>query len=112
MSAPGRKVHWLLAGILALTLLAAAGFGVRLGLSWYHWSQPGSHDQPLQGWMPLGYVGRSWQVPPEVLQGIAGVQPGDGRRTLQSIAEARGIALDTLITEIETAIQLWRAQGD
>jgi hypothetical protein len=98
--------------LLALALLAAGGFGLRLGLSWYHWSQPGAQDQPLQGWMPLGYVGRSWQVPPDVLQGAAEVQPGEGRRTLQSIADARGIPLDSLIAEIETAIRVWRAQGD
>ncbi|MCA2010939.1 hypothetical protein LCM17_05540 [Cereibacter sphaeroides] len=103
--------RWLLRGGFVAALLLTLFFGVKLALGAFYWSDPAHQDQALEGWMPLGYVGRSWDVPREAMMQIAGVDPeGRPRRNLEKIAEDQGIPLATLITRIETGITEWRAE--
>ena len=66
----------------------------------------------IEGWMPLGYVARSWNVPRDVLRTAAGLGPEDTtRRNLDLIAQDRHVPLPQLIATIESAIAGWRAEN-
>jgi len=104
-----RKLHWLVrAGFvaaLALTLL----FGVRTVVTALYWNDPAHHDQSMEGWMPIGYVGRSWHVPREVLAQAMGIEEGtSSHRNLDQIARERAIPLAELIAHLTTAIDAFR----
>lgn len=98
-----RRRHWIL---LALFLAAAAASGVfatRLVVQTLYWS---SHrDEPIAGWMTLGYVAHSHRVPPWVLRQALDLPPDlPDRRPLGEIATARGVPLDALRLRLEHAI--------
>lgn len=105
-----RRSPWLLRIAFGLALLVTLGFGVRFGASLIYWSNPANRDQPVEGWMPVGFVARSWQVPPEVLAEALGLDPEQRtRQTLDQIARARGESLASVVTSLEAAIEVWRA---
>jgi len=100
--------------ILVTGFLVALGvtlfFATRLIFFTIYWSDPAHRDQVLQGWMTPGYVAKSWDISREdMLAALGGVPVTGNRRTLEQIAEDRGIALRELITQIETAIAGHRA---
>jgi hypothetical protein len=108
-----RRSPWLLRIAFGLALLVTLGFGVRLGASLIYWANPDNRDQPVEGWMPVGFVARSWQVPPEVLVQALGLTEGDRpRQTLEQIARDRGAPVADLVTTLEAAIDTWRAAQD
>ncbi len=89
--------------VLAVTLFLVA----RTILLFTYWQ---SHrDAELQPWMTLGYVERSYGLPPRSLRGLAGedVQPGQ-RLTLAELAAARGMSLDQFEQEVQGAIDAAR----
>lgn len=93
---------WLLAGfVLALALTGV--FAIRLVASTIYWSQ--NQDRPIEGWMPIGYIAQSWDVPRDTLADAIQHQPGTfSRKSLAHIAEERGESVETLIARIENAI--------
>lgn len=108
-----RRSPWLLRIAFGLALLVTLGFGVRLGASLIYWANPANRDQPVEGWMPVGFVARSWQVPPEVLVQALGLAADDRpRQTLEQIARARGQPVADLVGTLEAAIEDWRAASD
>jgi hypothetical protein len=98
---------------LALALVIALGFAVRLGMSILYWSDPAHRDQQIAGWMTPGYIARSWDVPPEVIRAVLPA-PAATRRsekpTLTRIAETEGLPLPDLIARVEAAIAGARAE--
>ncbi|MEZ5752204.1 MAG: hypothetical protein R3D60_09635 [Paracoccaceae bacterium] len=93
----------------AAALLFVAVFAVRTVASLIYWSDEAHQEQPIEGWMMPGYVGRSWGVPREVIEAALGAQDGaPSRRSLEQIAEAQGITLPELIARIEMAIADFR----
>ena len=93
---------------LCLTLF----FGGRFVLGVFYWNDLSHRDQQIEGWMPLGYVARSWNVPRDVLRTAAGLGPDDTtRRNLDLIAQDRHVPLPQLIATIESAIAGWRAEN-
>lgn len=97
-----------------VALLLTLFFAVRVTVQAIYWRDPAHHDLPIQGWMPLGYVGRTWNVPREVMIGIAQVSPADtSRRSLEMIARDEGVPLDAFIARIQDGIAAYReAQHD
>lgn len=97
--APGLTVA--LAAALVLSLV----FAFRLTFDAMHWNDTPEND-PLAGWMTPRYVAHSWDLPPEtVAEALALDRDGSGGRvTLNDIAEARGVPVDTLIDALEAAI--------
>lgn len=94
---------------LALALLLAVLFAVRLTVFAVYWSDPSHRDQGIEGWMTPGYVARSWDVDIEVVR--AALPPGPaGRDSLDRIAAARGIPLPELTARIADAIEAARAE--
>lgn len=100
--------------IFVLALLASLFFGVRAAM--FHWDRPGAGDpaQPIAAWMTPRYIARTWDVPPDILLETLNIErTGDGRPpTLEKIARDRGIPVETLIAEIETALRAFRATTD
>lgn len=106
----GRRSPLALRIAFALALLVTLGFGLRLVASLVYWSNPANRDQPVESWMPLGFVARSWQVPPEVLVQALGLSPDERpRQTLEQIARAQGQPVAEVVATLEAAIDTWRA---
>jgi hypothetical protein len=98
---------WLTAGFVAALALTLV-FVLRLALGALHWSE--MPDAQIEGWMPVGMVAQSWDVPRDLLAEAIGIPPGTApRRSLAWIAEARGEDVDALIARIEAAIASHRA---
>jgi hypothetical protein len=100
--------HRILLAMFAVALALTAFFAVRMGVSTVHWSDPGNRDLAIEGWMPVRFVARSWNVPPEVLGDALALMPG-ARRTVSDIAEARNSDVATIRAEMTAAIIAWRA---
>lgn len=111
MTGPSRR---LLRIGFGLALVVTLGFGLRFGASLTYWASPANRDQPVEAWMPVGFVARSWQVPPEVLAQALHLSPGERPpQTLEQIARARGEAVADVVARLEAAIESWRAaQGE
>lgn len=67
-------------------------------------------DEPIHGWMRIGYVAHSYHVPPRVLYEALGLptQPPD-RRPLRVIAKAQHRSMDEVIALLREAIADARA---
>ncbi len=84
---------------LAITVLLGARVVARL----FYFSRHAR--EPLAGWMPLGYVARSYGVPLDALRAQLGLATGArDRRPIQQIAAERGIPTSQFIGEVEQAL--------
>ncbi|HEX6124624.1 MAG TPA: hypothetical protein VFZ23_04560 [Pyrinomonadaceae bacterium] len=73
-----------------------------------YWRQ--HRDEPIAGWMRVGWVANSYHVPPPVLQTAIGLPPDvPDRRPLSKIAEDQGRSFDELKSDLEKAIAEFRA---
>lgn len=62
-------------------------------------------DEPIEGWMTLGYVAHSYHVPPHILFIALGMQPGPPeRRNIAAIAAARGQSVAQVSAILDRAI--------
>jgi len=109
---------WRRAPVLTLALVAAlaftAFFAARLTLDTLYWTDPERADVPIQGWMTPRFVAHSWTVPPDLVAATLGLErDGEGRRvTLAKLAKERGVPVDMLITDLETAIAIYRGANE
>ncbi len=73
---------------------------VRPAIYWHY-----HQDEPIRGWMTVGYVAHSYHVPPHVLYQALGLphRPPD-RRPLREIAKAQNRSLDEIRTVLLDAI--------
>lgn len=93
----------------ALTLFFLGRFTVQA----IYWSNPDHHNQSVQGWMTVGYVGKSWDLDPREIDALAGLPLPEqkGRpQPLAEIAEDRGVPVQQVIADVEKAIATLRAQ--
>jgi hypothetical protein len=97
--------HRVLLVAFALGGAATLFFAIRLVAFWVYWSDPDHHRMPLEGWMTVGYVARSWQVPPEAVYALipADLVPGTPQ-TLAELATQTGQDLPALIARLEPAL--------
>ena len=95
--------RWGMIGFGAALMLALL-FAVRLSIFTMYWADPAHRNQPIEGWMTPGYIARSYDVDPDVIRAALPIQL-DARSTLARIAAREGVAIDTLIAEIEGAIE-------
>jgi hypothetical protein len=102
-----RRHRWLLAAFV-VAALATAFIGGRLVVRAVYWSQ--HQDEPIRGWMSVGYVARSYRVEREPLFDALGLPPeARDRRTLQEIAADQGRPLTEVEADLEAAIGRARA---
>ena len=105
--------RWGMIGFGAALMLALL-FAVRLTVFTIYWADPAHRNQPIAGWMTIGYVGRSWGVPPREIDRRAGLPPPDGGHplTLEQIAEDQGMPLAVVIALVEVTVAELQAERD
>lgn len=102
--------------VLALAFVVALGltmaFATRFVMQVIYWSNPAHHQQPVEGWMTPGYIGRSWSLSAREIEAVAGLPPrvAGQPQTLDQIAEATGQPVAELIARVEAALVDLRAR--
>jgi hypothetical protein len=83
------SVAFLLSVTVAVIFVVRA---VRPAIYWHY-----HQDEPIRGWMSVGYVAHSYHVPPHVLYRALGLphKPPD-RRPLREIAKAQKRSMDEI----------------
>jgi hypothetical protein len=95
--------HPVAMGVLTLSLVLTLVFALRLAAGAIYWS--GHVREPVQPWMTVGYVGKSWDLDPREIDRIAGLPLPMGRpMTLQEIARDRGVPVADVIAAVEAAV--------
>ena len=100
-----KKFTWrqsVVAVAFLLSLSLAIFFVVRAvrPVIYWHYHQ----DEPIRGWMTLGYVAHSYHVPPHVLHAALGLPDTPDRRPLREIAKAQNRSMDEIRTLLLEAI--------
>lgn len=89
---------WPIAAAFLVAVALTGYFGFRLVDRALYWTDPAHQHQAPEPWMTVGYLARSWQMPPHMLAGAIGIGDGSMRGLrLSEIAEAQGIAVEDLI---------------
>jgi hypothetical protein len=102
-----RHNRWLTLAF-ALTLTLALVFIIRAGVFFIYWQQ--HRDEPIEGWMTVRYVARSYRVDPKIVHDAVGLpETGPDRRPLVRIAREDGKPLDEMTARILEAIKADRA---
>lgn len=85
-------------------------FAGRLVVYTAYWST--HRELPVEPWMTVGYVARSWGLDPRALDAAAGLPPPEERgrpKPLAEIARDRGVPVAEVIAEVRAAIATLRA---
>lgn len=94
----------------ALALVLALAFALRLGVSVIYWGA--NQSRPIEPWMPVGYVARSWDVPREALAEALDLEPGAlPHASIQRIASQRNEPVADVIARLEAAVAAHRAEA-
>jgi hypothetical protein len=91
----------------AVAVVAVAVLGSRLVVRGFYWA--GHRDQPIEGWMTVGMVARSYAVPRGALDTALGLGDRRDRRPLAEIAAARGETVEAVIGRLQAAVAAARA---
>ncbi|WP_113155000.1 hypothetical protein [Nitratireductor sp. OM-1] len=93
-----------------VALLVTLFLAVRTVAFYAYWS---SHRSvPVEEWMTIGYVARSWEVPPQELRGLLDLSvENHDRRSIAQIAREREVPATALVREVEQAVETLRAEG-
>lgn len=105
---------WRARPVLASAFLLACAvtlfFAGRLTVYTVYWT---SHrEMPVEPWMTVGYIARSWGLDPRALDAAAGLPlPEEKGRPLPltEIARDRGVPVAKIIAEVEAAIDALQA---
>lgn len=74
-----------------------------------YWSN--HREMAVQPWMTVGYVGKSWGLPPHRIDEVAGLpQPKDHPMTLIEIADQRGLPVSEVIAQVQAAVAQLQAE--
>ena len=101
-----KKLTWR-QSLVAVAFLLSLSLGiffviraVRPAIYWHY-----HQDEPIRGWMNVGYVAHSYHVPPYVLHQALGLpeKPHD-KRPLREIAKAQNRSMDEIRTALLEAI--------
>lgn len=106
--------HPVLASLFALALVLTLVFAGRFVAQVIYWSDPARQEQEVEGWMTLRYIARSWHLSPRDLYEAAGLPPPvrGAPKTLEQMAQDRGIPLPVLIAEVKAGIDRLTADRD
>ena len=105
-----RARPWLTSAFLlacAVTLFFAGRFTVYT----IYWAT--HREVPVEPWMTVGYVARSWGLDPRALDAAAGLPLPEAKgrpQPLSEIAADRGVPVAEVITEVEAAIARLRGE--
>ena len=99
----------LLGSAFLLACAVTLFFAGRLVVYTAYWATHG--EMPVEPWMTVGYIARSWGVDPRALDAAAGLPLPEvkGRpQPLAEIARDRGVPVSQVIAEVEGALQRLR----
>ena len=104
--------HPYLVGAFVLALVLSLFLAGRIVVRTVYWSQ--HRDQPVAAWMTVGYIGRSWGLPPREIDDRAGLPvPENGHPfTLEQIARDRGVPVAEIIALVEAVIAEMEAERE
>ncbi|MDF2094613.1 hypothetical protein [Aquibaculum arenosum] len=106
---PLTRTHWLLFALFLATAAASGFFAGRFVENARHWSE--TPQEPIKGWMTLGYLAHAYEVPVADLHQALDLPPEPpDRRPLAEIAEERKLPLDALRLRLEHAIAMARGE--
>ncbi|WP_163272580.1 hypothetical protein [Chelativorans alearense] len=106
------RAHRILFIGFALGLALTGLFLVRTVVFTLYWADPAHHEQAIEGWMPMRYVARSWDVPPEVLADALDVEIGSKRRlTVAEVAAESGSSIDEVAETLYASIRAYRSSS-
>ncbi|VVT10587.1 conserved hypothetical protein [Sphingomonas sp. EC-HK361] len=96
--------QWLLIACFVIVATVTAVAVVRTVREVRFWNA--HRDEPIEGWMSIGFVAHSYHVPPYVLEQAIGLPPGPppDHRRLARIAADTGVPLATLKARLLNAI--------
>lgn len=105
-----KEFSWKQRLILAAFLLVVGftGFHIYRTIEFaVYWRQ--HRDQPISGWMNIGYISHSYHIPPPELNKSIGLPPDvRDKRPLKEIAKSQNRSLEELKTALEKAISDFR----
>ncbi|MGI8469447.1 MAG: hypothetical protein ACR2N3_13440 [Pyrinomonadaceae bacterium] len=95
--------QWLVAAAFLLVLAFTGFYAFRAANNAIYWHYHA--DEPMQGWMTVGYVAHAYHVPPHILYQALGLplKPPD-KRTLLDIANAQNRSPDDVKAVLQDAI--------
>jgi hypothetical protein len=95
--------QWLVVALFVLVLGATGWHTARTVCRASYWRE--HRDEPVRGWMTVGYVAHSYHVPPHVLYEALGIErePHD-RRPLREIAREQNRTVEELTVVLQDAI--------
>jgi hypothetical protein len=103
--------QWLLLVAFVVAALGSAVFATRFVVQTIYWST--HREEPIERWMPVGYVAHSHGVQPSLLFEVLELPAGQwDRRPIGEIAAKKGVPFDEIKAELEAAIaDARRAEG-
>ncbi len=107
-----RARPWLTSAFL-LACVATLFFAGRLTVYTVYWAN--HQEVPVQPWMTVGYVARSWGLDARAIDGLAGLPVPEvmGRpQTLAEIATDRGVPVAEVIADVEAAVETLRDEEE
>jgi hypothetical protein len=97
------RIHWLVGLAFVLAVAVTAVSAVRTARKAAYWH---SHlDEPIHGWMTVGYIAHSYHVPSYVLyEALALSSEPPDKRPISRIARLQNHSLDDVIGVLANAI--------
>jgi hypothetical protein len=98
-----RWQQWLVLAVFLLTAGFTAYKAVHMARDVIYWRA--HRDEPIRGWMNVGYIAHSYRVPPHVLYLALGLphKPPD-KRPLREIAEVQHRSMDEIRAILQNTI--------
>ena len=102
--------HPLLSAAFVLATVVALVFAIKVAWGIVYWEV--HENEPVEPWMTVGYIGRSWDLSPREIDRVAGLPPPMHGHpfTLSEIARQRGVPVAEVIAEVEAALAELRAR--
>ena len=105
--------QWLLLVVFVVAVAIAGLFAFSVARRAVYWRT--HHDEPIQRWMTVNYVARSYDVPADALWSALGLPPArppsrTARQPLSKIATAQGKSFEEVQATLESASAAERAK--
>jgi hypothetical protein len=94
--------QWLVVGVFLLVAGITTYKAVNMARRMIYWQT--HHDEPIHGWMNVGYVAHSYRVPPDVLYLALDLPQTPDKRPLRDIAKVQHRSMDDIRTILQSAI--------
>jgi hypothetical protein len=94
--------QWLVVGVFLLVAGFTTYKAVNMARRMIYWQT--HHDEPIHGWMNVGYVAHSYRVPPNVLYQALDLPQTPDKRPLRDIAKVQHRSMDDIRAILQGAI--------